>query len=215
MSSVESEIKKQYAKLFKKHHWRHMKSVAELYLETASKLRTGHLIPKELKLLFRNIQKRLFLGIACEILLKSYYLKEGFCINKPKQGCQLLERFPYSLEHANQDDFEINNTYSFNQLIDGLKYVHKFKDHNALVRGLKIAKVFRNKEGHIAVFWHDFDPRNYLDISNSLKILYSEGFKEELKLKISIKRNEKSEFEIKKLNSNKKKILTCDQKLGG
>ncbi|GAG42022.1 unnamed protein product, partial [marine sediment metagenome] len=129
MSSIESTIKRQYAKFFKQHDWKQLKSVADLYLETASKLRTEHIIPKKLQLLFRNIQKRLFLGIACEIILKSLYLKKGFCINKPKQGSQLSETFPYRLAHVNIDDFEIADTFSFNQIINGLEAVHQFKDH--------------------------------------------------------------------------------------
>lgn len=201
MSSVESAIRGQYAKFFKQHDWKNMKLVAELYLETSAKLRTKHVLPKNLQLLFRNIQKRLFLGIACEILLKSYYLKEGFCINKPKRGRQLTENFPYKLAQVNIDDFDIADTFSLNNLIDGLKKVHHFKCHQILVKGLKIAKVFRNKEGHVSVLWHEFDSKNYLDITRSLKIIYAEGFNEELILRISIARNEKSEFYIEAMNS--------------
>jgi len=199
MNSVESTIKGQYARFFEQRDWQQLKTVAELYLETAAKLQRKHLLPRSLQLLFRNIQKRLFLGISCELLLKSYYLREGFCINKPKRGRQVQGTFPYRLEHPNRDDFEIADTLTLNELIDGLHSVHRFNDHQTLVRGLKIAKVFRNKEGHVAVFWHEFDPQNYLDIAKSLKMLYAEGFNERLRLRISVARNEEAEFRVERV----------------
>ncbi len=198
MRSVESAIKGQYARFFGQHDWRQLKSVAELYLETAAKLHTEHLLPKNLQLLFRNIQKRLFLGIACELVLKSYYLKEGFCINRANRRRKVQNTFPCRLAHVNRDDLEIADTFSLNQLIDGLQVVHRFNNHQTLVRGLKVAKVFRNKEGHVAVFWHEFDHQNYLDIAASLKILYEEGFNEHLRLRISVARNERAEFRVEK-----------------
>ena len=199
MPSLESEIKRQYARFFEKGDWAQLKSVAELYLETAAKLKTKNLLPRHLLLLFRNIQKRLFLGIACELLLKSYYLKEGFCINKPKHRRQIHGSFPYKLGNVNRDDFEIDDTFTLDQLINGLEAIHHFNDHQTLLRGLKIAKVFRNKEGHVATFWHDFDHQNYIDVAKSLIILYSEGFNERLRLRISVTRNEKAEFQVEKI----------------
>lgn len=199
MSSVESAVKGQYVRFFEQPDWRHLKSVAELYLETAAKLRTKDLLPRDLQLVFRNIQKRLFLGISCELLLKSYYLRQGFCINKPKRERQVQGTFPHRLADVNRDDFAIADTFTLNQLIDGLKAAHHFNDHQTLVKGLKIAKVFRNKEGHVAVFWHEFDHQNYLDIAESLRILYFEGFNERLRLRISVARNEKAEFLVERM----------------
>lgn len=199
MISIESAVKGQYARFFEKHDSEELKSVAEMYLETAAKLRTTHLLTRDLKLLFRNIQKRLFFGISCELLLKSYYLRQGFCINKPKSKSQVQGNFPYILAGVNRDDFLIDDTYTLNKLIDGLKAVHKFNDHRTLVKGLKIAKVFRNKEGHVAVFWHEFDRQNYLDIAEALRILYFEGFNERLKLHVSVASGEKSEFLVERM----------------
>lgn len=114
----------------------------------------------------------------------------------------MKENFPYKLAHVNLDDFDIDNTFSLNTIIDGLEKVHKCKCHQILVKGMKIAKVFRNKEGHVSVLWHEFDPKNYLDITRSIKIIYAEGFNEELMLRISIARNEKYEFCIEAMNSS-------------
>jgi hypothetical protein len=199
MTSVESTVKKQYARFFEQDDWIKLKLVAELYLETAARLQTKHLLTKSLKLLYRNIQKRLFLGISCELLLKSYYLKNGYCINKPKPTRQIQSKFPFKLADVDKNDFKTADTFTLNALIDGLKTVHQFNDHQTVLKGLKTAKVFRNKEGHLAEFWHQFDHQNYKDIAESLRILYKEGFKERLSLTISIARNEKAEFLVKSI----------------
>ncbi len=199
MISVERSVKEQYAKFFEQDDWIKLKLVAELYLETAAKLQTKHLLTKNLKLLYRNIQKRLFLGISCELLLKSYFLRKGYCINKPKYRRQIQGKFPFKIADIDRNDFEVADTFTLSKLIDGLKTVNHFNNHQTILKGLKIAKVFRNKEGHVAEFWHEFDHQNYKDIAESLRMLYKEGFNERLSLCISVARNEKAEFLVKSI----------------
>jgi hypothetical protein len=196
MESIEATIKGQYARFFRSHDWRELKAVAEQYLETAAKLKTKDIIPATMKLLFRNIQKRLFLGIASELLLKALYLKCGYCINKPKEGVTINGKFPYKFVDVRTEDFDEANTFTLDRLIQGLRAVHPFNEYENLVKGLRTAKVFRNKEGHVAVFWHHFDPQNYRDIAEAIRILYREGFQQELVLEISITPNQNSQFRI-------------------
>lgn len=196
MRSIEATLKGQYARFFTRSDWQELKAIAELYLETAAKLRTKDVIPATMKLLFRNIQKRLFLGIACELLLKALYLKCGYCINKPKQGLTIHGKFPYKLSDVRTEDFDEADTFTLDRLIQGIRIVHSFNEYDNLVKGLRTAKVFRNKEGHVAVFWHRFDPQNYRDIAEAIRILYREGFRQEIVLEISIARDQNSQFRV-------------------
>ncbi|HVU93730.1 MAG TPA: hypothetical protein VHE34_00840 [Puia sp.] len=84
MASIESTIKQQYAKVFKKQDWESFKLIADFYFRKAATLKRKDIdIDETFKLLTRNIQKRLYLGIGCELLVKSCYLKNGFTINTP------------------------------------------------------------------------------------------------------------------------------------
>lgn len=90
-----------------------------------------------------------------------------------------------------------SDTLSFNQLIDGLGKVYDFEEEkNQIIKGLKIAKVFRNKEGHSVTLWHDYDSGNYQDIENSIVIIYEKIFGEKLNFKVSFAKDEGSEFKI-------------------
>lgn len=86
-TSIEQEIKNQYAKFFEISDWNTFKTASEYYLQNAAKVLTRDIKyeSRALKLLRRNVQKRLYIGIACELLLKSLYLRKGYCINKPKK----------------------------------------------------------------------------------------------------------------------------------
>jgi len=150
---------------------------------------------KDFQLLRRNVTKRLFIGIGCELLLKAIYLKNGFCINRQKP--QIECSWPHKLINSNRNNFHDDNTLSFNQLIDKLFTIENFgKDKNIIKQGLNISKVFRNKEGHIAVYWHDYDPQNYRDIEKSLICIYEKSFNEILKLTFSFGDGEKAIFKI-------------------
>lgn len=54
-------------------------------------------------------------------------------------------------------------------------------------KGLRIAKVFRNKEGHVVALWHTPDRQNYTDIKTSVLLIYKNGFNETLKFHFSKK----------------------------
>jgi hypothetical protein len=199
--SIEREIKNQYAKFFLEEDWSIFKSTAEFYLENASKVLTKDINFSEeyLKLLRRNVQKRLYIGIACELLLKAFYLKNGYCINKPKKHTASHSTFPYEMENIDQGDFKDDDTITFNKLMEKLYTIKDFgKDKQIIDKGLRIAKVFRNKEGHVVVLWHEYDPQNYRDIENSLIAFYKIAFSENLKLKFSVGNGEKAIFEIQK-----------------
>src|SRR5438874_5298327 len=82
---LEETVKANFAKVFVKSDWRLFKGVADRYFERSARLRKSDLgaFPAAWRLLARNIEKRLFIGIGTELLLKAAYLKHGFVINKP------------------------------------------------------------------------------------------------------------------------------------
>ena len=94
--SIESDIKKQYAKFFTQSDYSVFKSMAEYYLRKAAVLKTRDIERDEaFRLLLRNVQKRLFIGIGCELLLKSFFLLNDYCINLPMHGHAPLDTPPY------------------------------------------------------------------------------------------------------------------------
>lgn len=197
MASIEQEIREQFSRYFAQEDWWLFKRMAEYYLKEAVSLRTRDVdIEKELKLLARNIQKRLFIGIGCELLLKSLYLKNGFAINLVKDKKRQMKNFPFPVGSVNENDFHKDNTHTFNDLLGNLHKVFSFSDISKIRKGLKIAKVFRNKEGHVVLARHKFDRRNYTDIEIALANLYKEGFSEDLRIKFSLETNEKPVWKI-------------------
>lgn len=199
MSSIESQIKAQYTKFFVKKDWHTFKTVADYYLKTAAQLKKKD-ITGEKSLLIRNIQKRLFIGIGCELLLKAFYLNEGYCINKPVNRRNDRRNWrPSRFNQIARADYETDYTCTMNELIDNLGKIHTFKENKLVIQGFKIAKVFRNKEGHIVVFRHEFDPQNYTDIEMALTEFYREAFSQKLIIEISMKPNQKGLFKITKI----------------
>ncbi len=194
MADIESDIKKEYAKFFEKHDWFKFKEMAEYYLREAVYLQTKDINSKTLTKLIRNVQKRLFIGIACELLLKAYYLKNGYCINKSRKSASVT--WPHKFEGINEEDFLPENTYEFNYLIDHLKDICTLSQINEIIKGLKIAKVFRNKEAHTVVYWHKFNPMDYSAIETCLSELYSQGFAQKLTIQFSVAKNEKGIFQL-------------------
>lgn len=198
--STERKIKNQYAIFFEKEDWSIFKDAADYYFETAAKIMKKDILygSKDLKLLRRNVTKRLFIGIGCELLLKAVYLKNGFCINKPKKPTKRSELF--KIVNINKNDFKDDDTFSLNQLIEKLFTVNNFgEDKNIIKKGLNISKVFRNKESHSAVLWHDYNAQNYRDVEKSLICIYKNSFNEELKLTFSVHNKEKAIFLINKI----------------
>ena len=200
--SIEKTVKEQYIKFFEQSDWNIFKKSADYYFETAAKILKKDITYGEdyLKLLRRNVIKRLFIGIGCELLLKAIYLKNGFCINKPKPKESLTTSYPYKFSDIEQKDLRNDDTFSLSQLIDKLFTIENYgKDSSLIEKGLRISKVFRNKEGHVVVHWHKYDPQNYRDIETSLIGIYLKSFNEELKLTFSVANGEEAIFSIKEI----------------
>lgn len=203
--SLESDIKSQYSKFFTEDDHHVFKLMAEYYLQKAATLKTKDIDGNErFKLLLRNVQIRLFIGIGCELLLKSFFLYSGYCINSPNRGYQNQSNPPYIIKDIPVERFDIDETFSFNQLIDQLHGTYLFEkstpDEQAkIVKALKIAKVFRNKEGHVVTLWHEYDSKNYSDIESGLVIFYKLAFSQKLEIRFSFEKNEIGKFTIKSL----------------
>ena len=173
---IEHIIKSQYSKIFTNEDWQTFKRMADFYFETAAKiLKKDIKIDEKFKLMGRNIQKRLFIGIGTELLIKALFLKNDYCINKIQKGKKETGK-PTKFSNIIESDLDSSNTYSLNALIDNITNVMTPRNKKELLDGLKIAKVFRNKEGHVAVLWHKFDSKNYSDIENSIIEIYKIGF---------------------------------------
>ncbi len=200
--SLEAEIKSQYEKFFSKNDSGVFKLMAEYYLRKAVTLKTKDIEADEtLKLLLRNIQKRLFIGIGSELLLKAFFLRNGYCINTPQLGYKHPSNPPYFLKDIPKDKFDIGNTFTFNQMIDQTPRTEVFikssrTERNTITKALKIAKVFRNKEGHVATLWHEYDSKNYSDIESGLVTFYKLAFSQKLEIQFSFEKNEMRKFTI-------------------
>ncbi len=196
MPSVEQTIKSQYAKVFGQADWCLFKEAAESLPREAAHIKTDDMVFARRKLLARNSRKRLLTGIATELLLKSVYLKNGYCINKTKEG-EHVEVFPLPLDRAANVELDAADTFSLNK--PHLGDVVPCDDGELMLKGLKIAKVFRNKEGHVVTEAHAFDSMNYRDIEASLVALYRHAFKEQLEIRFSLEPDERTLWNVTKL----------------
>lgn len=207
--SLESDIKSQYAKFFTKSDYPVFKLMAEHYLQKAAILKTKDIDSDEtFKLLLRNVQKRLFIGIGCELLLKSFFLHSGYCINTPNHGYRHPSNPPYLIQDIPRNEFDVNDTFTFNQLIDQLPRTSIFAncatdEKGKITTALKIAKVFRNKEGHVATLWHKYDATNYSDIEIGLVTFYEKAFSEKLEIQFAFEKNEKPKFNVRSVERQK------------
>jgi len=198
--SLESDVKQQYAKFFTGSDSPVFKLIAEYYLRKAAILKTKDIDSDETyKKLLRNVQKRLFIGIGFELLLKAFFLRNGYCINTPQRGYKHPNNPPHLMKDVPRDNFDIDNTFTFSQLIDQLPRTALFinsslDERDKITKALKIAKVFRNKEGHVATLWHGYDSTNYSDIENGLVIFYKMAFSQKLEVQFSFEPNEKGKF---------------------
>ena len=170
--------------------------MADFYFKNAAFLLKKDVdIQDSLKLMARNIQKRLFLGIGTELLLKSFYLKNGYCINRALRGKKISINKPILLNSIKSlDVLNPMETFTLNSLIQNLKPLIQTGNWKEIEKGLKIAKVFRNKEGHVAVYWHKADPENYSSIEKSIIEIYKVGFNQVLNFQVSFENDEKAEF---------------------
>lgn len=102
----------------------------------------------------------------------------------------------YRIRDVNPDDYETAITFSMNWLLDQLKDGPCFVKQTIVEDGFRIAKVFRNKEGHVAVYWHKYDSQNFTDIESALKEFYQEAFNQILDIQISFGVDEEGRFSI-------------------
>lgn len=203
--TTEEKIKSDFVCHFKQSNWTLFKQGADYYLRKAATLKIGDVarsklilpeVKKDGRLLFRNVQKRLFIGIACELIIKAYYLKNGFCINKliNKKGNV------FYLEELNSSDVNPKDTITLSNLIQGLNKLEarckREKSSSEIKTTLEIGKVFRNKEAHIITVGHKYDPSDYKIIEKGITKLYKEWFEEDLDFKISFEAGEKGKFEL-------------------
>lgn len=200
MATIEQSIKTQFARVFISSDWRLFKKMAESNLrEAAMLLKSDMLIESSLKLLARNSRKRLLIGVGVELLLKAIYLKRGYVINKPQKGSPL--KFPFSANDATGVRLVDDQTFLLNDLIENLPKVVQLQKKDLTLKGLKIAKVFRNKEGHGVTCTHVFDASNYADIASSLIQLYHDVFEERLSVQFSLAPNQRALWRVGVLTS--------------
>lgn len=192
--SIEKETKRNFSKIFTQSNWTNFKNIAEYYFDTAAHIKNKDIAaPKKYLLRLRNAQKRLFLGIGSELILKAYYLKQGYSINSWKDG---RFRKPYKIDSILKDELDPTNAITMNQLIQNLNKVSDFKVSKTINKGFRIAKVFRNKEAHITVSKHKFDPEEYTSIEKCLIKFYQNAFSQNLDFQISMKAKEKGKFKL-------------------
>lgn len=188
--NIEQSIKAQYAKVFASTDWNLFKRAADSLFREAAFLTTRDMrFVSTGRLLARNSRKRLLVGVATEFLLKAAYLKKGYGINKLRQGAA-VPQFPYSISVADGASIDEADTYQLGKLIDHLPKVLNLEKKDVVLRGLRIAKVFRNKEGHVVTASHSFDAANYRDIEAALRSLYREMFDEVLTVRFSLEPKE-------------------------
>lgn len=192
MPSIEQITKQQFAKVFAVTDWRLFKVAAEYYLKTAAFIRTRDIdAQKSHRLLIRNSQKRLFIGIGVELLLKAVYLKHGYLINRGKEL-----RAPLTVQQAEGVSLDDDKTFMLNDLIEHLGKVLLIPHGSNIRNGLKIAKVFRNKEGHSLTDAHTYVSDDYRNIEQALVELYSLSFGETLVIHFSIEKGERSKWSL-------------------
>lgn len=91
---------------------------------------------------------------------------------------------------------EPGETYMLNDLIQCLHRVPAIGALGPLEPGLRIAKVFRNKEGHVVVGTHNFEPQEYREVEKALAGIYARAFGQTLKIRISMSPNEKAAWTL-------------------
>lgn len=94
--------------------------MADYYLRGATGLRNNDIdIHVSYKLLVRNAQKRLFIGIGCKLLLKAFFLKYGYGINKVQSDYSQTYLLPYRIDSAQREHLLEADTFTFNKLFIG------------------------------------------------------------------------------------------------
>ena len=172
--------------------------MADYYFKKGSLLKTKDIgVSGSNGLLIRNIQKRLFLGVGGELLMKAFYLKRGYIINSPKDTkahtgvCHLLGSIPDA-------ELKDHDTFSFNALVENMHHIATFDNQEDIKTGLIILRIFRNKEGHVVTRRHAYNPSFYRAIETALVYFYEHGFSERLTMHISMEQRESGQFIIRR-----------------
>jgi hypothetical protein len=88
------------------------------------------------------------------------------------------------------------DSYTLDKLIGSLKAIVTLQNPATVIDGLKIAKVFRNKEGHVVTSQHKFDPSSFRAIEKALVALYADAFHQQLTVHFALKPGETAAFAI-------------------
>lgn len=196
MPSLEQSVKNQFARVFSPSDWHLFKAMAEINLSEAAFLRKSDFkVAESLQLLVRNSRKRLLIGIGTELLIKAVYLKAGYCINKPQDNKSAV-KLPFKPAEAAQCPLKADDTFTLGQLIDQLKKVVQLPNPQVVLDGLSIAKVFRNKEGHVVTYAHRYDPSSYRAIETALVEIYANVFQQRVTVRFSFEAREKGAWRV-------------------
>jgi hypothetical protein len=108
--------------------------------------------------------------------------------------------FTPAQQQSSGESLSEDESFTLSQIIDHIKEVLPLcVDEAAVLEGLNIAKVYRNKEGHIVAAKHDYVPSDYRKIESALILLYRHAFDETLELHFSLAPSEKSVFRVSKI----------------
>ena len=193
----EKIAKTRFAKFFQQEDWLIFKKVAEINLSEAAYLKKKSFtsVPSGLRLLARNSRKRLLIGVGVELLLKAVYLKSGYCINKPTSKDQ--HTFPFKLADVQPSEINISDTFTLAPLIDKLPTITEvIPEREVISRGFRVAKVFRNKEGHVVTQSHEYEASEYRAIESALVSLYKCAFSQNLVVRFAVEKRDRPCWEF-------------------
>lgn len=196
--SKAKEIEQQLARQFVATDWPLFKRMADANLSEAAHLRKRDMrVTSVSPLLARNVRKRLLIGLGTELLLKALFLKSGYAINLSiGKGAK-----PFPTKFQDVVDVPLlSKTATFDQCLTHLDDVLALQEEQQATEGLKIAKVFRNKEAHSVIDKHPFDAETYRMIELSLVAVYRHGFSEELVVTIAMTKGDKAVWKIKRID---------------
>jgi len=191
--SLASAVERQFARPFVQEDWVLFKGMADANLSEAAHLKRKDMRRSAISsLLARNVRKRLLIGLGTELLLKAAFLKAGYAINlRPGKG-------PFPVKFSDLGNAKLRpKTASLDDCIEHLTKVMPDPSAQDAREGLKIARVFRNKEAHSVLEAHVFDATTYRTVEAALKVVYRDAFEEHLRVTISMAKNERAEWKIK------------------
>ncbi len=155
----------------------------ELYKEFGGK-RINLIMEKGLKQFLKDeLLSRIFLGIGCELIVKSIYLKNGYVINEvDKSRLTKNIHFPFLIKDIPKSCIKGERTYDFKKLNNNLynlrpKNVTSEDFNKHIIKPLEIARIWRNKETHIGGGYHR-ESGEISEIKYALMNIYNLFFKE-------------------------------------